>query len=198
LLKSLNNKYQKMKTNFTRYFLFVLSLILQSLTVQAQAPAIDWAKAYGGSLNDYCFNVKQTPDGGYILVGSSRSSDFDVNNNYGESDGWVIKTDASGNIQWEKNYGGSNLDAILDVIVLDNATGYVFLAQTNSNDGDLSPAPHNHIKTWIFQTDMSGIITNDLVMGTVAGNNIPYSFLQNDDGDFIIVSEQFQNIWMTK
>lgn len=91
-----------MKTNFTRYFLFVLSLILQSLTVQAQAPAIDWAKAYGGSLNDYCFNVKQTPDGGYILVGSSRSSDFDVSNNYGESDGWVIKTDASGNIQWEK------------------------------------------------------------------------------------------------
>lgn len=187
-----------MKTNFTRYFLFVLSLILQSLTVQAQAPAIDWAKAYGGSLNDYCFNVKQTPDGGYILVGTSLSSDFDVSNNYGESDAWVVKTDASGNIEWEKNYGGSNQDAIMDVIVLDNDAGYVFLAQTNSNDGDLSPAPHNHIKTWIFQTDMSGIITNDLVMGTVAGNNIPYSFLQNDDGDFIIISEQFQNIWMTK
>lgn len=189
-----------MKTEYKTLILYLFTTIMTVHTaiVMAQAPEIDWAQAYGGSENDYCFNIKHTSDGGYILVGGSNSNDFDVSGNYGNLDAWVVKINASGTIEWEQNYGGSDADLILDAVVLDNNEGYVFLAQTNSNDGDVEPATHNNVKAWLFQTDLSGTIVNDIVIGTVVGDNIPTSLLQNADGDFVFISGQFENIWMTK
>src|SRR5688572_8773649 len=111
-----------MKTEYKTLILYLFTTIMTVHTaiVMAQAPEIDWAQAYGGSENDYCFNIKHTSDGGYILVGGSNSNDFDVSGNYGNLDAWVVKINASGTIEWEQNYGGSDADLILDAVVLDN------------------------------------------------------------------------------
>jgi len=71
---------------------------------------ITWAKCYGGSSTDYGSYIQQTTDSGYIMIGMSLSSDFEVTNNYGNFDIWVVKTDPSGNIQWQKNLGGDSID----------------------------------------------------------------------------------------
>ena len=47
--------------------------------------------------------VRETSEGGYIVAGSSIS--------FGSStDIWVLKLDSSGNVAWEKTYGGSDYD----------------------------------------------------------------------------------------
>jgi hypothetical protein len=50
-----------------------------------------WEKSLGGSNSDYASSIQQTSDGGYIVAGSSYSSDGDVTGNHGGSDYWIVK-----------------------------------------------------------------------------------------------------------
>ena len=67
---------------------------------------LEWEKRMGGSDNEFGWSVEPTLDGGYIVASSARSPDGDVGNTNGGADCWVIKLTASGNIEWEKTYGG--------------------------------------------------------------------------------------------
>jgi len=73
---------------------------------------MDWQKTYGGIGVDDAYDIKQTADGGYVVVGNSYSSSFnsDVTNPIGGSDVWLVKLDGSGNIEWQKSYGGEGDD----------------------------------------------------------------------------------------
>ena len=66
---------------------------------------LQWNKTYGGSGEDLGQHLIQTQDGGYALIGYGQSDDGDASNNEGFHDQWIVKTDASGNIEWEKSYG---------------------------------------------------------------------------------------------
>jgi Secretion system C-terminal sorting domain len=61
-----------------------------------------WSKLYGGTMIDECYDVQQTADGGYVLVGKSFS--FSTNGDY---DVYVVKVNNQGVVQWSKTYGGS-------------------------------------------------------------------------------------------
>jgi hypothetical protein len=70
---------------------------------------VQWAKTYGGTSDDLVRFVRQTSDGGYIVVGETYS--FGA----GYSDIFLIKTDANGNVQWAKTYGGTDYDLAFSV-----------------------------------------------------------------------------------
>ena len=71
---------------------------------------IEWEQSYGGSDFDIASSVKQSNDKGYIIVGATDSNDGDIGGNYGSRDGWVLKLDSLGNMEWEQNYGGLGFD----------------------------------------------------------------------------------------
>ncbi len=50
-----------------------------------------WTKCYGGSGYDVAHSIKQTIDGGYIVVGQSYSTNGNVSGNKGDGDLWVVK-----------------------------------------------------------------------------------------------------------
>ncbi|MFX1512322.1 MAG: hypothetical protein ACFFCQ_07035 [Promethearchaeota archaeon] len=65
---------------------------------------VQWSKTYGQSGYDTVGALVQTVDGGYILAARTSQTDddgadFDVL--------WLIKTDASGNVEWNKTFGPS-------------------------------------------------------------------------------------------
>ena len=65
---------------------------------------LQWQKSLGGSANEVARSVANTADGGYIIAGSTGSNDGDATGNHGGlNDYWVVKLNASGNIQWQKH-----------------------------------------------------------------------------------------------
>ena len=69
-----------------------------------------WMKFYGGDLRERIYDVKQTQDNGFILIGSTTS--FGA----GGRDFWLIKTNSIGDTLWTKTYGGSEDDWGMSVI----------------------------------------------------------------------------------
>ncbi|MEM6684750.1 MAG: hypothetical protein AAF617_03050 [Bacteroidota bacterium] len=98
--------------------------------------ALLWERTYGGTDFESARGVTQLQDGGFAIVGSAKSDNVDLNSNYGQNDFWVIKISESGNITWEKNFGGSQLD-IAFAIVETNDKKLVIAGSTQSNDGDI-------------------------------------------------------------
>src|SRR5690349_16307241 len=60
-----------------------------------------WQKSFGDSLNDEGHAVKQTTDGGYIIVGSFRNT---AGLDSGKTDVYIIKTGSAGDVQWSRLY----------------------------------------------------------------------------------------------
>lgn len=114
-------------------------LLILSFTIiktpNAQTPTIQRQKKYGGTNIDYCKKLVKINDGGYAAIGSSFSCDINVSANYGIGDYWVFKLDNTGNIQWQKNYGGSGYDDAT-CIKQTKDSGYIIGGFTFSKDID--------------------------------------------------------------
>ncbi|RDC65299.1 PQQ-binding-like beta-propeller repeat protein [Adhaeribacter pallidiroseus] len=69
----------------------------------------EWDKRYGGYSDDYLNQVLQTPDGGYLLAGSSYSQQSGDKSqaSRGDRDYWIVKTDKWGQKEWDQRYGGT-------------------------------------------------------------------------------------------
>jgi hypothetical protein len=68
----------------------------------AGAQVAFWSRAYGGSGTDEARVIVSTSDGGYVVAGTTQS--FGA----GNRDVWVLMLDGSGNMQWQKTYGGGD------------------------------------------------------------------------------------------
>ncbi len=75
-----------------------------------------WEKSFGGSGFELAEGLSLMSDGGFMIVGNSKSSDGDTIENAGENDIWVIRTDGNGQMKWQKSIGGSDLDYGFDII----------------------------------------------------------------------------------
>lgn len=75
-----------------------------------------WERSYGGTGFDAAQAVRSSKDGGYYVVGNSKSSDLDATSNSGENDIWIIKTDNQGSLLWQQSFGGTGIDFGYDVV----------------------------------------------------------------------------------
>jgi len=83
------------------------------------------------------------------------SADGNIQCNYhGNDDAWLTKLDSSGNIEWQKCFGGSQNESVIDIIPTDDG-GYIFSGQSSSNDGDVS-GNHGEADVWVAKLDHWG------------------------------------------
>jgi len=64
---------------------------------------VQWNKTFGGALDEQPLCVVQTSDGGYAISGGLSVNYF--NNGTPPVSTWLVKTDSSGNMLWNKTYG---------------------------------------------------------------------------------------------
>ncbi|WP_426278852.1 T9SS type A sorting domain-containing protein [Chryseobacterium sp. S-02] len=146
---------------------------------------IQWQKSFGGYNSELAFDAKQTSDGGYIVAGATDSNSGDVTLLYGEYDYWVLKLDSTGNLQWQKTFGGSGTDNAQSVIQTSDG-GYMVAGFSRSGNGLV----HDHYgnlytnDAWIIKLDASGnIIWKKSKGGT--GNDVANFIKEMPDGGYV-------------
>ena len=146
--------------------------------------SIQWQKTFGGTDNEQASEILQTLDGGYILSGWTASNDGNISTNYGGSDYWIIKLDSFGNLEWEKNFGGTSADFGVSIKQTSEG-GFIIGGGTQSNDIDLSGSPRFWPDFWIVKINSTGTIEWQKTLG---GTFVDYFFdiEQSNDGGYII------------
>ncbi len=153
------------------------------------AGTVIWSKLYGGSANDYGNCVKQTSDGGFIMVGQTFS--------FGSpgGDAYLVKTNANGDTTWTKRFGGAYSDEGYYITVNPDGS-YVFLVRDSSTAG-------KDIDVRIIKTDSIGNVIWNKVYG---GNqkDTPKMIQPTSDGGYIVgaISRSFgwvnPDMWILK
>lgn len=143
----------------------------------------EWSHYYGGSFTDTPYDCIQTPDNGYLIVGSSDSNDVDISNNKGSYDFWVIKISETGDIVWEKSFGGSEIDEAR-AITNSGDGNYVIVGDTRSNDLDVSKNK-GAADLWVIKISPEGDLMWEKTFG---GSNfdVGRSVFKTQDNGFII------------
>ncbi len=102
-----------------------------------------WDRSFGGNSNDVLRCVRQTPDGGFILGGTSQSGTTGnkTSPNLGGADFWVVRVDADGNKLWDRSFGGSGDDELNSLA--QTADGGFILAGVSSSNADGNKASSN-------------------------------------------------------
>jgi hypothetical protein len=150
--------------------------------------AVQWTRTFGGSGKDYFNALVRTNDGGYLAVGSTTSGNGDIPKNRGSLDEWMVKTDASGNKQWVKTYGGTN-DEYVKAVTATPDGGFITVGYTNSTNYDVTRFSGD-FGGWLIKTDASG---NKTAASTYGDN---YDDLLDDvittkDGGYIIAGQTY-------
>ena len=111
----------------------------------------EWNRTFGGSMYETAYSVQQTSDEGYILAGYNRS--------YGASnhDAWLIKTDANGNEQWNRTFGGNDSEAAYSVQQTSD-DGYILVVDSSIGKSLGPPKPDSRVTNavWLIKTDANG------------------------------------------
>jgi hypothetical protein len=158
-------------TSSLRHFVtFHLCLWLLG-AASAGAQVASWSRTYGGTSWDEALVIAPTSDGGYVVAGMTRS--FGA----GSYDVWVLKLDGSGNVQWQKTYGGTN-DDWAHAIVPTSDGGYVVAGKTNSFG-----AGSNDF--WVLKLDGSGNVVWQKTYGGTYGD-WAHAIAPTSDGGYVV------------
>ncbi len=101
-----------------------------------------WRRYFGGTNNDRSYDALQTADGGYLMIGSSESNDFDIIDDKGTYDFWVVRLSSNGDKIWTKSFGGSEIDVGYAVTKTTDGN-YIIVGDTRSSDKDVTNAKGN-------------------------------------------------------
>ncbi len=121
----------------------------------------EWNKTFGGRFFDVAYSVEQTADGGYIIAGETGS--------YGDisDDFWLVKTDANGNRQWDKTFGGDEAYSV---------------QQTTDGGYIVAGGKHGSWDFWLVKTDANGNKEWDKTFGEGEADSVE----QTTDGGYIV------------
>ncbi len=139
-----------------------------------------WEKTYGGASTDIANDVIQTKDGGFMLVGFTRSKGA------GRSDMWVIKTLSDGTPEWERTYGSILADEAYKVLETDDG-GYLVAGlhiEPVSEVEEENKGTHQQ-RIWVMKLNKSG----EMLWGEIFWNkdhNVVYDMIETKNGGFAI------------
>ena len=142
---------------------------------------LQWRKEYSNEGKEsIAKSVVQTKDGGYALSGVS-FEDFGINESF-----WLVKTDANGNIEWNRTYLGEVSDASCVAIQTEDE-GYAIAGYMH---GDVST------EAWLVKVDKDGNLQWNKTYGPAY--SWFSSIVETDDGGFALAGATLGDFWLVK
>jgi len=147
-----------------------------------------WQRTYGGTDADEGFKLLKLSDGNLLIPGYSESF-----SSGGDRDGWMVKTDPSGNFMWSKSFGGSEYDDF--AAAAEDEDGNLYFTGTSVSSGNRN--------IWIVKTDPVG---DHIFTKSYGGSDEEwgYDIKRTDDGNFIVTGSSRSNssglsqLWLLK
>lgn len=186
---------------------------------------LEWHATYGGGLDDVAYDIVQTSDYGYIIIGSTKSVDGDISHNsicsddefanqnhYNCRDFWIVKIDSTGNLLYDLAYGGNSSDVAYNILSLNDPNEYLVIGQSSSIDEDMvgiNIGANDISLVKIIERPDSFIIDWKLNLGSSRNDGI-FTALQLLDSSYVIaafsdgsdydIQENFgcRDFWITK
>jgi hypothetical protein len=168
---------------------------------------IQWQKNYGGSKADNPTSVIEYGNG-YVICGASKSVDGNLNKNNGWEDYWIIRTDDTGKIEWQKTLGGSYPDSAT-CIIQSYGGGFVIAGYSFSKGTGDVYFNWGGCDYWILKLDDTGKIEWNRILGGSDDDKLT-SIIQTKDGNYVAIgnskstdrdiTENYgaQDIWIVK
>jgi len=144
---------------------------------------IEWSKYFGGNATDTPEGIVQTDDNGFIIAGGSDSEDTDISNNNGSYDFWVVRISASGNLVWEKSFGGDQIDEAR-AIVKSGDGNYIIAGDTRSNDNDISNN-NGAADLWLIKISPNGDLLWEKTIGGTSFD-VARAIVKSQDNGFLL------------
>lgn len=111
-----------------------------------------WSRCYGGTQYESVGRIFQNEDGGFTVFGTTRSYDGDVQSGlnlvyaynfpYGQKI-WVFRTDADGNLLWERAIGNKGGTQYLGDVLQESDTEYIMAATSPAGNNPLYMGDYN-------------------------------------------------------
>ncbi|QMU31038.1 T9SS type A sorting domain-containing protein [Adhaeribacter radiodurans] len=173
-------------------FLFLVLLFLYGSAPAVWAQTKQWDKTLGGNATEDFTSMVVTPDGGYLLGGTSTSgvSGDKTQTSRGQADYWIVKVNSSGNIVWNKTIGTSGYDYFEDLIATPDG-GYLVGGSTFSDvSGDKTEKSKGSFDYWLVKLDAAG---NKMWDKTLGGSNYDYfqAVVPTQDGGYLVGGTSF-------
>jgi len=140
----------------------------------AQEPDTLWTKRIGGDSIDVAYDVEELWDGGFAIVGYTKSiplTDYDI---------WLLRTDSNGDTLWTRTYGGDGDEYGYSMKITEDG-GFIIAGTTNSFGA-------GQFDFYIVRTDSIG---DTLWTRTFGGMNYDYAWSVDKtlDGGFVLAGE---------
>ena len=134
---------------------------------------VDWSYTYGGSGREWASDLVYTSDGGFILAGSTWQY------GYGYRDMWLVKTNAFGEIEWDRRYGGPENERT-EAVIQTNDGGFALAGYTSTLAGS------GYMDVWLVKTDPIGELEWNKTYGGEY-HDITSSLIQTADKGIVFV-----------
>lgn len=180
----------KLKRLLILYVTLILlfGTISSSTVKSADRPKVEWEKTFGGDDKESAYQIIQTDDGGYLVIGDTESYGA------GKEDFWILKLSAKGSVEWNKTFGEEGYE-VPDYAIQTIDGGYAVVGHTTSYSDGLKDG-------WIVKIDSDGDLEWDKHYG--GANNEVFHFIdQTKNGDYIVLgyTSSFgdqDNMWYLK
>ncbi len=152
---------------------------------------IQWDNAYGGNDDDNLQAVVLTPGGGILCAGWSVTdvSGDKTQPTNGQYDFWILKLNAAGAIQWDKDFGGVGIEDEFTCISPTGDGGFLLGGTSYSNaGGDKTDDNLGVEQPWIIKMDSSGNKIWDKTVFTMGHNEIGLIKETLDHKCYVVVS----------
>ncbi len=155
---------------------------------------IEWQNVIGGSTSDKLATIEQTPDGGYIVGGTSQSTvSGDKTEPSMGNDFWILKLDNFGNIIWQNTIGGSATENLYSILQTDDG-GYLLGGSSLSGiSGDKTETNRGSLDYWVVKINSIGNILWQKTFGGSSSEEI-YTMCKTPDGGYLLGGHSFSGI----